>query len=91
MIHGAVQKLHKQLGTLLILLLFLYSCIRGVPLLMLSSSDRTQEIEQILQLCGTTVCVMYTLELSMPLMKSQKSSYCSDEFQSKVGGSREYW
>ena len=28
-------------------------------------------------------------QLSMPLMKSQKSSNCSDEFQSKVGGFRE--
>ena len=28
-------------------------------------------------------------QLSMPLMKSQKSLYCSDEFQSKVGGFRE--
>ena len=28
-------------------------------------------------------------QLSMPLMKSRKSSNCSDEFQSKVGGFRE--
>ena len=28
-------------------------------------------------------------QLSMPLMKSQKSSNCSDEFQSKVGGFKE--
>ena len=32
-------------------------------------------------------CSVY--QLSMPLMKSRKSSNCSDEFQSKVGGFRE--
>ena len=29
---------------------------------MLSSSDGTQEVEQILQLCGITIHVRYTLE-----------------------------
>ena len=61
-IHGAVQKLHKELGTLLILLSFLCSCTRGVPLLVLPSSDGTQEIGQILQSCGINSLIRYTLE-----------------------------
>ena len=59
---------------------------------MLPSYDGTQEIDQILQGCGITGLVRYTLEHVLALYaldEESKSSYCSDELQSKVGGFRE--
>ena len=83
----------KSLALVLILLSFLCGCTRGIPLLVLPSSDGTQEIEQILQSCGITVLVRYTLECVPALHALDEEPKIFKlflmSFQSKVGGFKE--